>query len=65
MLRPSMVFLKFQKFGYLKNETFKESTPIGDNFTTKYHKNACDTALGSPNFELFAEEFLREVKVEI
>ena len=60
-----MVFLKFQKFDYLKNETFKERTPIEDNFTTKYRQNTCDTALGSPNFELFAEEFLREVKVEI
>ena len=51
-----MVFLKFQKFDYLKNETFKERTPIEDNFTTKYRQNTCDTALGSPNFELFAEE---------
>ena len=60
-----MVFLKFQKFHYLKNETFKERTSIGDNFTTKYHKNTCDTSFGTPNFELFAEEFLREVKLEI
>ena len=60
-----MIFLKFQKFGYLKNETFKVRTSIGDNFTTKYHKNTCDTALGSPDSELFAEEFSREVKVEI
>ena len=51
-----MIFLKFQKFGYLKNETFKERTPIGDNFTTKYHKNICDTALESPKSKLFIEE---------
>ena len=48
-----------------KNETFKERTPIGNNFTTKYRQNTCNTALGTPNCELFAEEFLREVKVEI
>ena len=55
-IRKFVIFLKIQKFGFLINETWKERNSIGDNFTTKYRKNTCDTASESSKFKLFIEE---------
>ena len=51
-----VILFKFQKFEFLTNETLKERNSIDDNFTTKYRKNTCDTALESPKPKLFTEE---------
>ena len=51
-----VIFLKFQKFEYLTNETLKYKNSIWDNITTKYRKNTCDTALEIPNSELWIEK---------
>ena len=52
-----VIFLKFQKCEYLKNETLKQRNWIWDNFTTKYRKNAWDRALETSKSELLTEEF--------
>jgi len=38
---------------------------IEDKFTTKHHKNVCNTASESPKSKLLSEELDREVKMEI
>ena len=55
-IKKFVIFIKFQKFEFLTNETLKERNSIDDYFTTKYRKNTCDTASESPKFKLFIEE---------
>ena len=55
-IKKIVILFKFQKFEFLTNETLQERNSIGDNFTTKYRKNTCDTALESSKSRLFIEE---------
>ena len=55
-IKKFVIFIKFQKFEFLTNETLKERNSIDDNFTTKYRKSTNDTASESPKFKLFIEE---------
>ena len=57
-IRKFVIFLKFQKFEFLTNGTLKERNSIGDNFTTKYRKNTCDTASKRRKSKLFIEKLL-------
>ena len=55
-IKNFVIFLKFLKFQFLTNETLKDRNSIGDNFTTKYRENTCDTASESEKSKLFIEE---------
>ena len=55
-IKKIVILFKFQKFEFLTNETLQERNSIGDNFTTKYRKNTCDTALENSKSRLVIEE---------